>query len=158
MLCLASGGPRWHCTPSVLVHTPAVGGLKGSEGTPDPIKLTTLSCRYCQINKDDQDNHCQEKLRPLHQEICQVSSSFSQHVQAFPVVHFVAILSKVLASASKAHAMQCSSAHPCLTYIWLLCRYEKRHTNVPVHVSPCFRVADGDTVIFGQCRWASTVP
>ncbi|CAL5220540.1 g2575 [Coccomyxa viridis] len=31
-------------------------------------------------------------------------------------------------------------------------RYEKRHTNVPVHVSPCFRVADGDTVIFGQCR------
>lgn len=34
----------------------------------------------------------------------------------------------------------------------LYCRYEKRHTNVPVHVSPCFRVADGDTVIFGQCR------
>ena len=38
-----------------------------------------------------------------------------------------------------------------LTHV-MQCRYEKRHTNVPVHVSPCFRVADGDTVIFGQCR------
>ena len=28
---------------------------------------------------------------------------------------------------------------------------------MPVHVSPCFRVADGDTVIFGQCRCVSTV-
>ena len=33
-----------------------------------------------------------------------------------------------------------------------VCRYEKRHTNIAVHLSPCFRVHDGDTVIFGQCR------
>jgi small subunit ribosomal protein S11e len=31
-------------------------------------------------------------------------------------------------------------------------RYEKRHSNVAAHVSPCFRVSDGDTVIIGQCR------
>ncbi len=30
-------------------------------------------CRHCQVYKDDQDNHCQEKLRPLYQEILQVS-------------------------------------------------------------------------------------
>eukprot|EP00891_Asterochloris_glomerata_P002203 jgi/Astpho2/2203/fgenesh1_pg.00040_%23_45_t len=37
-------------------------------------------------------------------------------------------------------------------YIKKYARYEKRHTNVAVHVSPCFRVAEGDTVIVGQCR------
>lgn len=31
-------------------------------------------------------------------------------------------------------------------------RYEKRHTNVPVHVSPAFRVEVGDQVTVGQCR------
>ena len=31
-------------------------------------------------------------------------------------------------------------------------RYEKRHTNIAAHVSPCFRVRDGDTVVIGQCR------
>lgn len=31
-------------------------------------------------------------------------------------------------------------------------RYEKRHGNIPAHVSPCFRVSEGDTVIIGQCR------
>ncbi|MCJ1440422.1 MAG: ribosomal 40S subunit protein S11A [Stictis urceolatum] len=31
-------------------------------------------------------------------------------------------------------------------------RYEKRHKNVACHVSPAFRVEDGDTVTVGQCR------
>lgn len=31
-------------------------------------------------------------------------------------------------------------------------RYEKRHANIPAHVSPCFRVSEGDTVVIGQCR------
>jgi len=31
-------------------------------------------------------------------------------------------------------------------------RYEKRHTNVPAHCSPCFRVNEGDNVTIGQCR------
>ena len=31
-------------------------------------------------------------------------------------------------------------------------RYEKRHTNLAAHVSPCFRVEDGDQVTVGQCR------
>ncbi|KAL2929862.1 40S ribosomal protein S11 [Bienertia sinuspersici] len=30
--------------------------------------------------------------------------------------------------------------------------YEKRHSNIPAHVSPCFRVKEGDHVIIGQCR------
>ena len=37
----------------------------------------------------------------------------------------------------------------------LLRRYEKRHGNIPAHVSPCFRVSEGDTVIIGQCRYGS---
>ncbi|KAI3450881.1 hypothetical protein Pfo_007546 [Paulownia fortunei] len=30
-------------------------------------------------------------------------------------------------------------------------RYEKRHSNIPAHISPCFRVKEGDHVIIGQC-------
>ncbi|KAG8375821.1 hypothetical protein BUALT_Bualt10G0140200 [Buddleja alternifolia] len=29
-------------------------------------------------------------------------------------------------------------------------RYEKRHSNIPAHISPCFRVKEGDHVIIGQ--------
>lgn len=31
-------------------------------------------------------------------------------------------------------------------------RYEKRHTNVACHISPCFSVKEGDVVTVGQCR------
>eukprot|EP00850_Spirogloea_muscicola_P014047 SM000098S25127 [mRNA] locus=s98:327897:329025:- [translate_table: standard] len=31
-------------------------------------------------------------------------------------------------------------------------RYEKRHSMLAAHVSPCFRVKEGDKVIVGQCR------
>ena len=31
-------------------------------------------------------------------------------------------------------------------------RYERRHTNMAAHVSPAFRVEDGDQVTVGQCR------
>ncbi|CAM6100284.1 unnamed protein product [Calypogeia fissa] len=31
-------------------------------------------------------------------------------------------------------------------------RYEKRHSNLSAHVSPAFRVKEGDKVIIGQCR------
>ncbi|ONI34511.1 hypothetical protein PRUPE_1G485300 [Prunus persica] len=39
-----------------------------------------------------------------------------------------------------------------LHYIKKYQRYEKRHSNIPAHVSPCFRVKEGDYVIIGQCR------
>jgi len=31
-------------------------------------------------------------------------------------------------------------------------RYEKRHKNLAAHVSPAFRVLDGQQVTVGQCR------
>ncbi|PWN43010.1 Rps11bp [Ceraceosorus guamensis] len=39
-----------------------------------------------------------------------------------------------------------------LHYIPKYNRYEKRHTNTPVHCSPCFRVDIGDTIVAGQTR------
>ncbi|XP_009149783.1 40S ribosomal protein S11-3 isoform X1 [Brassica rapa] len=36
--------------------------------------------------------------------------------------------------------------------LYFVVRYEKRHSNIPAHVSPCFRVKEGDHVIIGQCR------
>ncbi|KAJ4827240.1 hypothetical protein Tsubulata_015202 [Turnera subulata] len=31
-------------------------------------------------------------------------------------------------------------------------RGKRRHSNIPAHISPCFRVKEGDHVIIGQCR------
>ncbi|ONM16158.1 40S ribosomal protein S11-1 [Zea mays] len=37
-------------------------------------------------------------------------------------------------------------------YLHFVKKYEKRHSNIPAHISPCFRVKEGDHVIIGQCR------
>ncbi len=40
-----------------------------------------------------------------------------------------------------------------LGYVAKYRRFEKRHSNMPVHVSPCFiNVSEGDVVTIGQCR------
>lgn len=39
-----------------------------------------------------------------------------------------------------------------LVYVKKYQRYEKRHRNIPVHCSPCFRVKEGDIVTVGECR------
>ena len=39
-----------------------------------------------------------------------------------------------------------------LHYIPKYNRYEKRHSNLAAHISPAFRVEDGDQVTVGQCR------
>merc|ERR1712113_662811 len=39
-----------------------------------------------------------------------------------------------------------------LHYVPKYQRFEKRHRNIPVHCSPCFRVKEGDIVTIGQCR------
>jgi small subunit ribosomal protein S11e len=39
-----------------------------------------------------------------------------------------------------------------LHYIPKYSRYEKRHKNLAAHVSPAFRVEEGDQVTVGQCR------
>lgn len=39
-----------------------------------------------------------------------------------------------------------------LHYVPKYSRYEKRHANLAAHVSPAFRVQDGDQVVVGQCR------
>lgn len=39
-----------------------------------------------------------------------------------------------------------------LHYIKKYNRFEKRHKNVAAHISPCFRVNEGDPVVIGECR------
>eukprot|EP01120_Amphizonella_sp_Union-15-10_P013078 TRINITY_DN600_c0_g1_i1.p1 TRINITY_DN600_c0_g1~~TRINITY_DN600_c0_g1_i1.p1 ORF type:complete len:167 (-),score=27.76 TRINITY_DN600_c0_g1_i1:69-569(-) len=39
-----------------------------------------------------------------------------------------------------------------LHYIPKYNRFEKRHSNIPAHCSPCFLVKEGDIVTIGQCR------
>ncbi|GAB2214151.1 hypothetical protein Droror1_Dr00018491 [Drosera rotundifolia] len=40
-----------------------------------------------------------------------------------------------------------------LHYIKKYQQYEKRHSNIPAHISPCFHVKEGNHVIIGQCRF-----
>ncbi|KAK9100469.1 hypothetical protein Scep_023899 [Stephania cephalantha] len=57
--------------------------------------------------------------------------------------------------ASKIYQVQ-ALLELCFLATWLLgltgSEYEKRHSNIPAHISPCFRVKEGDHVIIGQCR------
>jgi small subunit ribosomal protein S11e len=39
-----------------------------------------------------------------------------------------------------------------LHFIPKYARYEKRHKNLAAHISPAFRVEEGDQVTVGQCR------
>merc|ERR1712151_1176737 len=39
-----------------------------------------------------------------------------------------------------------------LHYVKKYQRFEKRHRNILVHCSPCFRVKEGDIITIGQCR------
>jgi small subunit ribosomal protein S11e len=39
-----------------------------------------------------------------------------------------------------------------LHYVRKYKRYEKRHRNIPAHLSPAFSVKQGDIVTVGQCR------
>ena len=40
-----------------------------------------------------------------------------------------------------------------LHYVAKYNRYEKKHRNIPVHVSPAFAIKEGDIVIIGQTRY-----
>lgn len=40
-----------------------------------------------------------------------------------------------------------------LHYIRKYNRFEKRHTNIPAHISPAFHAKEGDIVTVGQCRY-----
>ena len=40
----------------------------------------------------------------------------------------------------------------CRHFIRKYKRYEKRHSNLSAHLSPCFSVKEGDVVTVGQCR------
>ena len=45
-----------------------------------------------------------------------------------------------------------------LHYVKKYNRFEKRHKNMSVHLSPCFRdVQPGDVVTVGECRYANFI-
>ena len=89
------------------------------------------SCWYLPQCEDDEDHHCSTQLSSLCQEIPEVGTD---------LIEWIFVL---------------RAPFSCMEYnIKLYChsRYEKRHSNIPAHISPCFRVKEGDHVIIGQCR------
>ena len=64
------------------------------------------------------------------------------------------IRGRILKGVVQSHKMQRSIIvrRNYLHYVAKYKRFEKRHKNVPAHISPCFRINDGDTVTIGECR------
>ena len=62
------------------------------------------------------------------------------------------ILPRAQRGAVREAAGVCADGAVCRHYIKKYNRYEKRHKNVPAHVSPAFKLNVGDNIIVGQCR------
>lgn len=71
-----------------------------------------------------------------------------------PFTGDVSIRGRILKGVVHAKKMQRSIIvrRDYLHYIAKYKRFEKRHKNVPAHLSPCFRVKEGDIVTIGECR------
>ena len=71
-----------------------------------------------------------------------------------PFTGDVAIRGRLLKGVVKTHKMKRTLIvrRDYLHYIRKYNRFEKRHSNVPAHVSPAFRVEEGDQVLIGECR------
>lgn len=71
-----------------------------------------------------------------------------------PFTGNVAIRGKILRGMVISHKMKNTIVlrRDYLHYVKKYNRYEKRHTNIVAHCSPCFRVKEGDIVTVGECR------
>ena len=71
-----------------------------------------------------------------------------------PFTGNVSIRGKILRAMVISHKMRNTIVvrRDYLHYIKKYNRYEKRHTNLVAHCSPCFRVKEGDIVTIGECR------
>eukprot|EP00771_Trimastix_marina_P001519 gnl/Trimastix_PCT/26.p1 GENE.gnl/Trimastix_PCT/26~~gnl/Trimastix_PCT/26.p1 ORF type:complete len:156 (+),score=49.30 gnl/Trimastix_PCT/26:63-530(+) len=71
-----------------------------------------------------------------------------------PFTGNVSIRGRILRGVVKTHKMKRTIIvrRDYLHYVSKYNRYEKRHANIPAHISPCFQVNEGDQVVLGQCR------
>eukprot|EP00468_Gymnochlora_sp_CCMP2014_P002587 CAMPEP_0167764084 /NCGR_PEP_ID=MMETSP0110_2-20121227/13799_1 /TAXON_ID=629695 /ORGANISM="Gymnochlora sp., Strain CCMP2014" /LENGTH=159 /DNA_ID=CAMNT_0007651375 /DNA_START=29 /DNA_END=508 /DNA_ORIENTATION=+ len=71
-----------------------------------------------------------------------------------PFTGNVSIRGRILKGVVKTHKMNRTIIvrRDYLHYIKKYNRFEKRHSNTPAHVSPCFRINEGDYVTIGECR------
>ena len=71
-----------------------------------------------------------------------------------PFTGNVSIRGKILKGLVLSHKMQRTIIvrRDYLKWVSKYKRYEKRHSNTPAHLSPAFKVKEGDVVTIGQCR------
>eukprot|EP01084_Bolivina_argentea_P199785 341774_1 len=71
-----------------------------------------------------------------------------------PFTGDVAIRGRILKGIVKSAKMErtITVRRDYLHYIKKYNRFEKRHKNYSAHVSPCFRIKEGDMVTVGECR------
>jgi len=71
-----------------------------------------------------------------------------------PFTSSVSIRGRILKGVVRTHKMKRTIVirRDYLHFIRKYQRYEKRHSTLSAHCSPCFRVEEGDQVTVGQCR------
>merc|ERR1719473_1888199 len=71
-----------------------------------------------------------------------------------PFTGRTSIRGRILKGVIKTHKMKKTVIirRDYLHYISKYQRYEKRHKNVAAHLSPAFRISEGQPVVIGQCR------
>jgi ribosomal protein uS17 len=93
--------------------------------------------------------------RKSHQEIVGWGSANSANPdKKCPFTGLVSIRGRILTGTVVSTKMHRTAIirREYLHFIPKYSRYEKRHKNLAVHVSPAFRVEEGDQVTVGQCR------
>ena len=71
-----------------------------------------------------------------------------------PFTSSVSIRGRILKGVVRTHKMNRTIVirRDYLHFIRKYQRYEKRHSTLSAHCSPCFRISEGDQVTVGQCR------
>ncbi|KAI8024477.1 40S ribosomal protein S11 [Camellia lanceoleosa] len=82
---------------------------------------------------DCKDRHCLGTLK----------KRISRRPSSTPLILLVSSESSIMAEQTEKAFLKQPKV-----FLW----YEKRHSNIPAHISPCFRVKEGDHVTIGQCR------
>ncbi|KAH0574702.1 Ribosomal protein S11 [Spironucleus salmonicida] len=74
-----------------------------------------------------------------------------------PFTSDIEITGRIIKGVVSSHKMQRTLIirRDYLHYVTKYKRFEKRHKKIAAHISPCFRVKEGDIVTIGECRQLS---
>lgn len=120
--------------------------------------IPLLERGWLHSRKDNQIKHTETNSESARQEMpihrtCVYPRPYvfhTHHTRSHSLIYNTGILTGTVVSTKMHRTLIIRREY--LHFIPKYARYEKRHKNVAAHVSPAFRVEEGDQVTVGQCR------